>query len=168
MKKIGVFYSFNSNKSAKIGKKIIEAFGIENIEVIDAEKVDEESFKQYDNIIVGVPTWFDGELPIYWDEFVPALEEMDLKGKKIAIYGLGDQIGYPENFNDGVGIFANIVFSQGAEIVGYTQADEYNFENSKAFENGKFCGLCLDQENQARLTQKRINDWVEQLKGEFI
>jgi flavodoxin I len=168
MKKIGIFYSFNSNKTAKLGNKIIEAFGKENIEAVDAETINEENFKHYDNIIVGVPTWFDGELPIYWDEFVPALEEMDLKRKKIAVYGLGDQKGYPENFNDGVGIFANIVSNRGAEIVGFTLTDEYKFESSKAFKNGKFCGLCLDQENQARLTQKRINDWVEQLKREFF
>jgi flavodoxin I len=168
MKKIGIFYSFNSTKTAKLGEKIIVAFGDENIEAIDAEIVTEELFNQYENIIVGVPTWFDGELPIYWDEFVPALERMNLNEKRIAIYGLGDQKGYPENFNDGVGIFADIVTKRGAEIIGYTQADEYEFDGSKAFDNGKFCGLCLDQENQARLTQKRIVDWVTQLKVEFF
>jgi flavodoxin I len=168
MKKTGIFYSFRSVKTAKLGEKIIDEFGNENIEANDAETVTTESFLKYDNIIVGVPTWFDGELPIYWDEFVPALEEIDLKGKKIAIYGLGDQKGYPENFNDGVGIFASLLTDRGAEIVGFTQADGYAFERSKALENGKFCGLCLDQENQARLTQKRIIDWVDQLKKEFF
>jgi flavodoxin I len=168
MKKIGIFYSFNSTKTAKLGEKIRDAFENKNIESIDAETVTEELFKQYDNIIVGVPTWFDGELPIYWDEFVPALERMNLNGKKIAIYGLGDQKGYPENFNDGVGIFANIVSQRGAEVVGFTEVDEYEFESSKANKSGKFCGLCLDQENQARLTPKRIQNWVTQLKEEFL
>jgi|WetSurMetagenome_2_1015567.scaffolds.fasta_scaffold112555_2 flavodoxin I len=168
MKKIGIFYSFNSNKTAKLGEKITEAFEKENIEAVDAETVTEESFNLYENIIVGVPTWFDGELPIYWDEFVPALETMNLNGKRIAIYGLGDQKGYPENFNDGVGIFADIVTKRGAEIVGFTEIDEYKFESSRANVGGKFCGLCLDQENQARLTQKRIQNWVTQLKGEFL
>jgi flavodoxin I len=41
------------------------------------------------NIILGVPTWFDGELPNYWDEFVPALEDMDLKGKEVCLVWAG-------------------------------------------------------------------------------
>jgi flavodoxin I len=167
MKSIGIFYSFKTTKTAKLGEKIIDAFGNENIEAIDAETVTAESFMKFNNIIVGVPTWFDGELPIYWDEFVPELEDLQLSGKRIGIYGLGDQKGYPENFNDGVGIFAQIVSDRGAEVVGYTLAEGYEFESSKALKDGLFCGLCLDQENQDRLTQKRIIDWVDQLKIVF-
>lgn len=48
-------------------------------------------------MIVGASTWFDGELPTYWDELVPELESLDLKGKKVAIFGLGDQKNYPDN-----------------------------------------------------------------------
>ncbi|MFA9391364.1 MAG: flavodoxin [Prolixibacteraceae bacterium] len=167
MKKIGIFYSFNSNKTAKIAEKIIEAFAGSNIEAVNAEDVTEEAFLAFDNIIAGVPTWFDGELPNYWDEFSPALEDLDLKGKKIAIYGLGDQKGYAENFNDGIGVFADLVTKSGAEVIGYTSAEGYTFENSAALKGAKFCGLCLDQENQARLTKGRIEKWVESLKNEF-
>ncbi|MCF8359933.1 MAG: flavodoxin [Prolixibacteraceae bacterium] len=168
MKKIGLFYSFNTNKTARAGEKIKNAFGKDaNIEVLNAEKVSEEEFMKFDNLIVGVPTWFDGELPNYWDEFVPALEDLDLKGKKIAIYGLGDQKGYPENFNDGVGIFASIVEKCGAKVVGFTSREGYTYEHSAAERGDQFCGLCLDQENQARLTEKRVKDWATQLKKEF-
>ncbi|WP_423127647.1 flavodoxin [Gaoshiqia sp. Z1-71] len=167
MKRIGIFYSFNSNKTAKVGEKIIEAFGKADIEAVNAEEVNEENFTKYDNIIVGVPTWFDGELPNYWDEFVPALEDLDLKGKKVAIYGLGDQKGYPENFNDGVGIFAGLVESAGGEVVGFTSRDGYTYEGSRAERGELFCGLCIDQENQARLTKGRIEKWVEELKKVF-
>lgn len=167
MKKIGLFYSFNSNKTAKIGEKIKEAFGEFTIEALNAENVTADIFTKYDNIIVGVPTWFDGELPNYWDEFVPELEELDLNGKQIAIYGLGDQKGYPENFNDGIGVFAELIEKQGAQVIGFTSREGYNYEDSKAERGDLFCGLCIDQENQARLTKKRIADWVEKLKKEF-
>jgi flavodoxin I len=167
MKKIGIFYSFNSNKTAKLGEKIIEAFGEADIESVNAEVINTELFTKYDNIIVGVPTWFDGELPNYWDEFVPDLEELNLTGKKIAIYGLGDQKGYPENFNDGMGILAEIFESCGGKVVGFTSIEGYNFEGSRAVRGNQFCGLCIDQENQARLTKERISKWVEKLKLEF-
>lgn len=167
MKKIGIFYSFNANKTNQIGKKILEAFGDADIEAVNAEDVTEELFTKYDNMIIGVPTWFDGELPNYWDEFVPALEDISLKGKKVALYGLGDQKGYPENFNDGVGIFAELVENQGAKVVGFTSREGYTYESSRAERGDQFCGLCIDQENQARMTKKRIENWINQLKKEF-
>ena len=167
MKKTGLFYSFNTKKTTQSAKRIVENLGKENIDEINAETVTEEQFTKYDNIIMGVPTWFDGELPNYWDEFVPALEDVDLKGKKIAIFGAGDQKGYPENFIDGVGIMADIVESLGAELVGFTSTEGYNFEHSKAERNNKFAGLALDFENQASLNKKRIAGWCEQLKKEL-
>ena len=168
MSKTGIFYSFHTNKTSKVSEKIVEAFGSENLVVVNAEEVNEENFLQFDNYIIGVATWWDGELPNYWDEFVPAIEDMDLSGKTFAIFGLGDQVHYPENFNDGVGIFAELVESRGAKVVGFTSRDGYSYESSQA-ERGdnEFSGLCIDQENQARLTKGRVEKWVEELKRVF-
>jgi flavodoxin I len=165
MSKIGLFYCFKSLKTRKIAERILELAGEKEIEKVDAESLTERDFLRFEKMILGVPTWFDGELPLYWDEFVPALKEMDLSGKKIAIYGLGDQKGYPENFGDAVGIMANLLQSRGALIIGETSPDGYNFESSKALHQGKFLGLILDQENQPRRTEERIHQWVEQLKS---
>lgn len=167
MKKIGLFYSFNSHKTKLVAEKIIEKFGDVQIVPVNAETVTEEEFLSFDSLILGVPTWFDGELPNYWDEFVPALEDLDLTGKKIAIYGLADQKGYPENFGDAVGLMADLVRKCGAEVVGETSTNGYSFESSKALQNDKFIGLILDQENQARLTPERLDMWIEELKKSF-
>lgn len=159
-----IIYSFNSNKTAKAGQKIVDTIGEKlKLDVVNAEEITEEKFLSYDQLILGVPTWFDGELPNYWDEFVPALEDLDLKGKKIAIYGLADQVGYPENFADGVGTMARLVRDRGAEIIGMTKAEKYEFESSHAIENGQFLGLVLDQENQARMSKGRIENWIEDI-----
>jgi len=163
-----IIYSFTSNKTAKAGQKILEAFGKDfKFDIVDAEGITEEKFLSYDELILGVPTWFDGELPQYWDEFVPAMEEMELTGKKIAIYGLADQVGYPENFADAVGLMARLLQSRGAKIVGQTAIENYTYESSHAIENGQFLGLVLDQENQARLSKARIDNWVQSLKEVF-
>lgn len=167
MKKIGLIYSFNTTKTKQIADKILHQFDKKDIETINAEDISEEKFLTYDNLILGCPTWFDGELPNYWDEFVPALEELDLKGKKIALFGNGDQKGYPENFCDAIGLMAEILESRGAKIVGFTSVEGYSFEGSKAARGNKFCGLALDFENQARLNNKRVEDWSKQLKKEF-
>jgi flavodoxin I len=167
MKKIGLFYSQNSDKTSKIAKLIIEEFKDESVEAINAETVTTKQFLSFDNMILGVPTWFDGELPIYWDEFGPAIEDMDLKGKKIALFGLGDQKGYPENFLDAVGIMAQLLESRGATIVGHTSSKGYVFESSKALRDGKFLGLAIDFENQGKMNKERVTDWIKQLRESF-
>jgi flavodoxin I len=167
MKKIGLFYSFKSIKTAKIAEKILAELKDNVVESVNAETVTEEQFLSYDNLILGVPTWFDGELPTYWDEFGPSLEDLNLKGKQIALYGLGDQVGYPESFLDAVGIMAELLESCGAKIVGLTPTKGFKYEKSKAVRGDNFLGLAIDFENQSSKNKERVNVWIEKLKKEF-
>lgn len=167
MGKSVIIYSYHSQKSKKVAEKIIDAFGKDKIESINAEDLTSEVFEKNSNFILSAPTWFDGELPNYWDEFVPELEDMNLKNKTFAVFGLGDQKNYPENFCDAIGILVEILEKCGAAIVGKVPADGYSFESSRAHKGNQFVGLPLDQENQARMTQSRINNWVAQLKKEM-
>ena len=167
MKKIGLFYSFNTKKTSKIAEKIKEVFTDTEIDMVNVETVTADQFLSYDNLICGVPTWFDGELPNYWDEFIPDLEDLDLTGKTVALFGLGDQKGYPENFQDGVGILGEILEARGARLAGFTSIDGYTFESSRAVRGGKFIGLAIDLENQGSLTEEQISAWINQLRSEF-
>ena len=167
MNKTAIIYSFNTKKTGKIATQIQEGFNDPAIEMVNAEEITEDLFLSFDQIIMGVPTWFDGELPNYWDEFVPALEEMDLKGKKIALFGLGDQKGYAENFLDGVGIMAGILEAQDATLVGFTSTEGYEFESSQALRDNHFLGLAIDYENQGSMNKQRVAAWIEELKKEF-
>jgi flavodoxin I len=166
MKNTAIIYSFNSLKTKKVAEKITEEFGDNHPVSLNAETISGDTFLSYDRLILGVPTWFDGELPNYWDEFVPELEDLNLEGKDFAIFGLGDQKGYPENFADGIGLMVSILEKRGARIVGFTPCEGYYFESSKALRDNKFLGLVIDQENQARLTSARIKEWVNNLKKE--
>lgn len=168
MTKIGLLYSFKTKKTSQIAQKILKAIGKhETVDEIDVDTIDEKTFLSYDFLILGISTWFDGELPNYWDEFVPALEDMNLKGKKIAVFGVGDQIGYPENFGDAVGLLIEILDESGATIIGETSTNGYFFESSKALRDGKFLGLILDYENQANLNNSRVEQWVKTILQEF-
>lgn len=167
MNKTAIIYSFNTKKTSKVADRVKEAFGEDQVDMVNAEEITVDQFQGYDMLILGVPTWFDGELPNYWDEFVPALEEMDLKGKKIALFGLGDQKGYPENFLDGMGIMAEVLEGQGASLIGLTSVEGYEFESSRAQRGEQFAGLGIDYENQGSMNKQRVNAWVEQIKQEF-
>ena len=167
MKKIGLLYSFNTKNTTLIAEKIHNEIGEENIEKVNVEEIKEEEFLSYDNLILGVPTWFDGELPNYWDEFIPALEDLNLKGKTIAIFGGGNQVDYSENFVDGIGILGKLLEERGAKLIGETSTKGYNFESSVAVRDNKFMGLAIDHDTQANLTDKRIKNWINQILKEF-
>lgn len=168
MKKIGLFYATNTIKTATIAKKIKEAFGTGvQIDILPIQEVSKKDFESYDNLIIGASTWFDGELPTYWDELIPEISDLKIKDKKVAIFGLGDQVNYAENFVDGIGILAEIFTTAGAQVVGHTSTDGYDFQKSKAVKDNKFVGLAIDVENQANKTDARLKEWVGQLQKEF-
>lgn len=167
MKKIGLFYGGATTKTSVVAFKIQEAFGEKLVELIPVENASGKTFEEYDNIIAGASTWFDGELPTYWDEILPEIEAASLSGKKVAIFGLGDQKHYPDNFVDGIGLLADSFTNSGATLVGFTSIEEYTFNTSRAVKEGKFLGLVLDIENQSDKTEARVLKWVEQLKKAF-
>ena len=101
--KTGLFYGTGTEKTTFVANKIRKAFGEDQIDIIPIESAWKRDFEAYDHIIAGTSTWFDGELPTYWDEIIPELVTLDLKNKKVAIFGLGDQTNYPDNFADAVG-----------------------------------------------------------------
>jgi flavodoxin I len=167
MNKIGLFYSFNTKRTKVVAQKVHEAFGKDKIDPMNVEDMKDEDFIKYDNNVIVISTWFDGELPNSWDEFIPAMEELQLKGRKFAIVGLGNQHDYGQNFCDAVGILGETIEDLGGKLVGSTSTEGYNFESSKSIRSGKFMGLMIDQDTQAKQTKKRIADWVKQIEKEF-
>ena len=66
------------------------------------------------------------------------LAGLDLKGKKVAIFGVGDQSGYGDNFCDAMDEIATCFEKQGAEIIGAVSADGYEHTDSKSLRGGNF------------------------------
>ena len=166
MKNVGLFFGKSTVKTAQAAEMIQKAWG-NNIDLINVEECTLDDLLKYDHLIFGAATWFDGELPSYWDEMLPEIEEADLTGKQVAIFGLGDQVGYPDNFVDSIGLLARKMEKKHATIIGYTSCEGYNFARSKGECEGRFRGLALDFENQSDLNEQRVKDWVAQLKKEF-
>jgi flavodoxin I len=51
-------------------------------------------------------------------------------------------------------------------VIGSTSTEGFKFYYSTAEKEGKFVGLALDDDTQPELTEKRITDWVKQIKKE--
>jgi len=176
MAKVGIFFGTDTGKTRKIAKMIHKAFDSAEVDKpLNINRVSIDDLMAYDMLIFGTPTLGEGQLPGLsagceaesWEEFAPELEGADLSGKTIALFGLGDQVGYPDEFLDAMGELYDIVSEAGAEVVGSWPTEGYDYNQSNAAEEDKFVGLAIDQDNQADQTEARVAKWVEQLKGAF-
>merc|ERR1711904_503893 len=84
------------------------------------------------------------------------LTSLDLKGKKVAVFGVGDQAGYADNFCDAIDELASCFKAQGADIVGAWSTDGYDHEESKSIDGGKFVGLPCDEDNQPDMSEDSV------------
>lgn len=162
--KTGIFYGSttgNTENAAKLICTLIDGSKVTPIE--DAVKADLEAC---DLLILGASTWGLGDLQDDWADSLDSLRHANLKGKKVALFGLGDQESYPGTFVDGIKDLHDASVEAGAAIVGRWSADGYEFQDSAAFVEGQFLGLPLDEENQAELTDERIHIWVDQILQE--
>lgn len=168
MAKIGLFYGTQTGNTQTAAELIQKEFGGDNVvDLHDISSATTEDFEGYDYLIIGCPTWNIGELQSDWEGFYEELDAIAFHSKKVAYFGTGDQIGYADNFQDAMGILEEKIASLGGTTVGYWPADDYDFSESRAFRDGKFVGLAIDEDNQADLTANRIKTWVTQLKREF-
>ena len=170
MKKIGLFYGSNTGNTeinAELIKKVFDRQFLGLVEVFNIGQAASKQMEQFDLLIVGSPTWNIGELQDDWALKFNELDDLNLTGKLVAMFGVGDQFGYPDNYCDAIGIIGKKLEERGAELVGFTDASEYEFDNSLGVEDGIFLGLALDDDNQSNLTEERIDDWVDQLIEDF-
>lgn len=165
---VGLFFGSDTGITEEITNDIVDYFNeIEVHEICDAKKND---FEVYDSIILGLSTWYDGDLQSDWENFFDEFKTINFTGKTVAIYGLGDQIGYAEYFIDGVGILAKEVIANGGEIVGYWPTKEYKHTESRAIvreDDSLFYGLAIDHDNESHLTEERIKNWIEIIKKDI-
>ncbi|MDR1614791.1 MAG: flavodoxin [Campylobacteraceae bacterium] len=162
---IAIVYGSSGGNTESVAKLIQKKLGKE-VDLIDIGKADAGKINGYDKLILGTSTWYEGELQDDWDSFNK--DALELKGKTVAFFGLGDQEGYGGEFCNGVGTLYQLSLKKGANIVGDKNSTEgYSFEESTAVIDGKFVGLIVDEDNQSDLTESRVEKWVESIKSAF-
>lgn len=177
MSKIGIFFGTDTGTTRLIAKKITRALGPDIADKpVNVNRTNIVEMLAYDALILGTPTYGEGELPGIatgvkhgsWQEFLPQLEAVDLSGKTIALYGLGDQEKYPNRFANALGQLHAVLAKHGATLIGEWASDGYEFKHSSAVQNGKFVGLVIDHGYQGMLTDKRIQTWLEQIRPDLL
>lgn len=170
MNHIGLFYGSTNGATAAIAQLIEQTFaerGGATVALFDIADYFLETMLDFEYLILGVSTWDTGQLQKDWEAVYAELDELDLAGKQVALFGLGDQVGYPDTFLDALFFVADKVRERGGQLVGAWPVAGYTFAQSWAVEDGRFIGLALDEDNQATLSPMRIAAWVDQLLHEF-
>ncbi len=144
----------------------------DNVYIEAIEDVNLQDVKDHDNIIigcstVGASTWESTENEEPWTRVMGEFEKIGIKDKTVAIFGLGDQVRWPHHFVDGMAIIHERVSKLGAKLIGAWPVEGYDFMESESQNGDYFCGLALDQDQQAELTEGRIEKWIAQIKKEF-
>lgn len=158
---MAIFYGSSTGNTQNAAEKIHEQMGEWIQHVADVAKSEPADMLPYDLLFLGVSTWNIGEMQDDWSIFIPKMKGLDLKGKKVAFFCLGDAAGYPHNFLDAMGELWGVVKGLGAELVGVWPTAEYKFEESTAkFDDNHFLGLGLDEESESDLHDDRIQRWL--------
>lgn len=177
MAKVGIFFGTDTGNTRKVAKTIAKQLG-DGIadKPVNIKNATVDDLLAYDVLIIGTPTYGEGELPGLssgtstesWEEFLPNLAGADFSGKTIALYGLGDQEGYAGNFVDAMGMLYDAFMDCGAQFIGFTSTDGYAFDRSKAQIDDQFVGLVLDEDNQKELSDGRLNDWLTSIGSAWL
>lgn len=161
-----IFFATSTGNSAEIAEKISNELG--EIEVYDLASAKINKIEEYDKIILGGSTWGDGDLNDDWEDVWGDFSNIDLSNKTVALFGLGDQDSYDDEFCSALGTIYEQVVKAGAKVVGFTSVEGYDHSNSKAQIDDKFVGLIIDEDNQSDLTDERISQWVKDIKEDIL
>jgi flavodoxin I len=156
MPEIGLFFGSSTGNSENVARMIASNFLPYQVKIHDVMYTKSRAISEFPYLIFGVPSWNRHYLQDDWYDFLPKIKAINFTNKTVALYGLGDQSNYPENFLDGMGRVHDWLAERNAKIVGYWPAAGYRFRKSQAVRNGKFVGLALDEDTQYKLTLPRV------------
>lgn len=165
MKKTAIFFASKNGITENVAYDIQYAFdnGVDIYNVADGIS----QMKDYDNLIIGTPTYGVGDLPEEWKAVIDELINLDLSDKTVALFSTGDQILFHESFVNGMGTLYELLKEKNVKFVGQTKTIGYHYEETTATDNGMFVGLVIDDVNQAETSIDRIQDWVDEIKKEL-
>lgn len=167
--KAAVIFGSSTGNTEVAAEMLVEALKPEyDMPLVDVARIGPEDLKEYQFIIAAIPTWNIGELESGWMDLVEKLPGTDLTGLRIAIVGMGDQANYADTYQDAMGLLYNALVEAGAKgDIGFTSTEGHTFEASLGVFDDQFCGLALDDDNQAGETEDRVANWAAQLKEEL-
>lgn len=168
MKKIGIFFGSTNGTTEGIAKQIANKLGIAKTDIHNVAFTAPNDLTKYDVLLLGSSTWGAGDLQDDWFEFLPKVQKLDLTNKYVALFGCGDAVSFGDTFCNALGTIYHSLQKNGCRFIGAMPTENYTYDDSTAYIDGKFIGLPLDEMNEDDQTEARINAWIQQLKKDGI
>ena len=134
-----VVFGSTTGMTEAVAGKIAEALGGEAVNVASADVAAFDA----DLVVLGSSTWGVGDLQ---DDWMAKLDEVKgyLGGKKVAVFGLGDSVGFADSYCVAAETLTDAAKAAGATLVGEI--------------------LKIDDTNEADQTDAKIAAWVAAIK----
>lgn len=163
MSKTAIFYGSSTGVAESVANKLVEKLNANIFNVVDMPT---SELANHDVLIFGTSTTGFGELQEDWASFISEVKDADLSGKTIAIFACGDSSSFSDSFVGSMDEIYKEIKDKDCDIIGFTETEGYEFNESPSVHDDKFVGLAIDDENQSELTDERIDNWVSLLKKE--
>lgn len=165
MKKTGIFYGSATGTTKDVAMRIARLLDVSDADVHDVCVTAPSEVGAYDTLILGTSTWRNGSLEEGWYDFLSGIEPLDLRNKKIALFGCGDET-MSNTFCSAVGVLHDRLKDSGATFIAPYDTIGYAFSKSLAKPDGALeaYGLLLDEVNHPELTAPRLTGWVALIK----
>ena len=174
MKKLALIYWPKGGRVENVAGIVKDNITGFDVTMICAEDMYVSDLVHFDSFVfggstVGADHWGNKESENKWAVFFTDLEkkQINLKGKKGALYGLGNQVLYPDHFVDDMIYMKRKLEAAGLELIGEVSSEGYDHNESESEVDGNFVGLALDEDSQPELTLKRIQAWLSVIELEL-
>ncbi|GAB3068859.1 flavodoxin [Virgibacillus ainsalahensis] len=107
------------------------------------DRIDEKELLEYDAVLIGTHTWDDGELPYEVEDFYEDIEEVDITGKVIGVFGSADS--FYDVFGGAVDLMADRMKNLGADLVPKRLKVELEPDKEDAKQCEQFAQLLIDR-----------------------
>lgn len=162
--KTGIFFGSSMGTTETLANQIAEL--LDSAEVLNVADASADTVADYDTLLLGSSTWGLGELQDDWYDFLEALKDQDLAGKKVGLFGCGDADGYADTFCEAIAIIYDAIENSGCEFIGAYEPTGYSSTSCAINRDGKFIGLAIDDSDSDK-TDERVAAWVELIKSQL-
>ncbi|MBD0379555.1 flavodoxin [Paenibacillus sedimenti] len=92
MSKIIIVFASMTGNTEEIAEAIAEGIREAGIEPVVKSVMDAngQELENYDGILLGAYTWGDGDLPDEFEDFYEEMDDLNLQGRKSAVFGSAD------------------------------------------------------------------------------
>lgn len=164
--KIAIVYGSSMGKTTSAANMIAQKLALP-VKVLNVADIEAKELNEYDGLICGTSTWGTGDMQDDWEAF--DFSALNLDGKKMAVFGVGDSSSYSDDFCSGMAKLYSNLKERGGVFFGDTETAGYNFDSSEAVNDaGNFVGLALDYDNEEDMSEDRITNWVNKIKHNFV